>query len=83
MTNAFFLTVRDTEAVKLSVVVLFYKQRVTQYKNGGLANPVDLGDEETDGLRRNSDALFIQEASPVELTYEVNPYTFKEPVSLT
>ncbi|EAS64335.1 dethiobiotin synthase [Photobacterium angustum] len=82
MTNAFFLTGTDTEVGK-TVSSRAILQAACQ-RNIQMAGykPIASGSEETAEGLRNSDALFIQEASPVELTYqEVNPYTFKEPVS--
>ncbi|WP_318440985.1 dethiobiotin synthase [Photobacterium leiognathi subsp. mandapamensis] len=82
MTNAFFLTGTDTEVGKtVSSRAILQAASQRNIKMAGY-KPVASGSDDTpDGLR-NSDALFIQEASPVELTYEeVNPYTFKEPVS--
>lgn len=82
MTNAFFLTGTDTEVgktVSSRAILQAASQRNIQMAG---YKPIASGSEETAEGLRNSDALFIQEASPVELTYqEVNPYTFKEPVS--
>ncbi|PSV29131.1 MULTISPECIES: dethiobiotin synthase [unclassified Photobacterium] len=82
MTNAFFLTGTDTEVGK-TVSSRAILQAASQH-NIQMAGykPIASGSEETAEGLRNSDALFIQQASPVELTYqEVNPYTFKDPVS--
>ncbi|PSV47875.1 dethiobiotin synthase [Photobacterium sp. GB-36] len=82
MTNAFFLTGTDTEVGK-TVSSRAILQAASQH-NIQMAGykPIASGSEETAEGLRNSDALFIQQTSPVELTYqEVNPYTFKDPVS--
>ncbi len=82
MTNAFFLTGTDTEVGKtVSSRAILQAASQRNIKMAGY-KPVASGSDNTPDGSRNSDALFIQEASPVELTYEeVNPYTFKEPVS--
>ena len=82
MTNAFFLTGTDTEVgktVSSRAILQAASQRNIQMAG---YKPIASGSEDTAEGLRNSDALFIQEDSTVELTYqEVNPYTFKEPVS--
>lgn len=82
MTSAFFLTGTDTEVGKtVSSRAILHAAKQRNIAMAGY-KPVASGSEMTDLGLRNSDALYIQEASPVELRYEeVNPYTFKEPVS--
>ncbi|WP_423807174.1 dethiobiotin synthase [Photobacterium damselae] len=82
MTKAFFVTGTDTEVGKtVATRAILHAAGHADIKMSGY-KPVASGSSRTEGGLRNSDALYIQEASVVELSYqEVNPYAFEEPVS--
>jgi dethiobiotin synthetase len=80
--KAYFLTGTDTGIGKTTVAcALLAKARQQELSTLGL-KPVASGCESTpDGLR-NSDALLLQAASSVSLTYpEINPVALAEPLS--
>ncbi|MGF1685661.1 dethiobiotin synthase [Photobacterium japonica] len=82
MTNAFFVTGTDTEVGKtVASRAILHAAASANIKMAGY-KPVASGSAMTAEGMRNSDALYIQEASPVTLAYdEVNPYAFEAPVS--
>ncbi|OAN18174.1 dethiobiotin synthase [Photobacterium jeanii] len=82
MTNAFFVTGTDTEVGKtVASRAILQAAGSANIKMAGY-KPVASDSKKTDEGMRNSDALYIQDASVVELEYdEVNPYTFEAPVS--
>ncbi|MDX1301863.1 dethiobiotin synthase [Photobacterium sp.] len=82
MTNAFFLTGTDTEVGKtVASRAILHAAASANIKMAGY-KPVASDSTLTSEGMRNSDALYIQAASVVELEYdEVNPYAFEEPVS--
>ncbi|WP_261858067.1 dethiobiotin synthase [Photobacterium sanguinicancri] len=82
MTNAFFVTGTDTEVGKtVATRAILQAAASANIKMAGY-KPVASDSKKTDEGMRNSDALYIQEASVVELEYdEVNPYAFEAAVS--
>lgn len=82
MTNAFFVTGTDTEVGKtVASRAILQAAASANIKMAGY-KPVASDSVKTDEGMRNSDALYIQEASVVELAYdEVNPYAFEAAVS--
>ncbi|KLV04825.1 dethiobiotin synthetase [Photobacterium aquae] len=82
MTNAFFVTGTDTEVGKtVASRAILHAAASANIKMAGY-KPVASGSVLTAEGMRNSDALYIQDASVVELAYdEVNPYAFEAPVS--
>ncbi|MEC6795602.1 dethiobiotin synthase [Photobacterium sp. S4TG1] len=82
MHKAYFVTGTDTDVGKTvcSCAIL----NAAQQKNIAIVGykPIASGCEKTRQGLRNSDALLLQQASPVSVTYdEVNPYGFYRPVS--
>ncbi|PSU45834.1 dethiobiotin synthase [Photobacterium frigidiphilum] len=82
MTNAFFLTGTDTEVGKtVASRAILHAAGSANIKMAGY-KPVASDSTPTDEGMRNSDALYIQDASVVELDYqEVNPYAFEAAIS--
>ncbi|MGF1714370.1 dethiobiotin synthase [Photobacterium chitinilyticum] len=82
MTNAFFVAGTDTEVGKtVASRAILHAAGSANIKMAGY-KPVASGSAPTDEGMRNSDALYIQDASVVELAYdEVNPYAFEAAVS--
>jgi dethiobiotin synthetase len=82
MTNAFFLTGTDTEVGKtVASRAILHAAGSANIKMAGY-KPVASDSKRTDEGMRNSDALYIQDASVVELNYqEVNPYAFEAAIS--
>jgi len=82
MTNAFFLTGTDTEVGKtVASRAILHAAGSANIKMAGY-KPVASDSKRTDEGMRNSDALYIQDASVVELDYqEVNPYAFEAAIS--
>ncbi|MBV1842085.1 dethiobiotin synthase [Photobacterium ganghwense] len=82
MTNAFFVTGTDTEVGKtVASRAILHAAGSANIKMAGY-KPVASGSAPTKDGMRNSDALYLQDASVVELTYdEVNPYAFEAAVS--
>ncbi|MCD9461548.1 ATP-dependent dethiobiotin synthetase BioD [Photobacterium phosphoreum] len=82
MHNAYFVAGTDTDVGKTvcSCAILHAAQQA------GIAmvgyKPIASGSDNTSQGLRNSDALLLQQASSVSVTYdEVNPYAFYRPVS--
>lgn len=82
MNKAYFVTGTDTDVGKTvcSCAILHAAQQA------GIAmvgyKPIASGSDNTPQGLRNSDALLLQQASSIAVTYdEVNPYTFYRPVS--
>ena len=82
MHNAYFVAGTDTDVGKTvcscAILDAAQQQRITMvgYK------PIASGSDKTPQGLRNSDALLLQQASSVSVTYdEVNPYAFYRPVS--
>lgn len=82
MDNAYFVTGTDTDVGKTvcSCAILYAMRQagiaVVGYK------PIASGCDQTSQGLRNSDALLLQHASSVSVTYDdVNPYSFYRPVS--
>ncbi|PSU35055.1 dethiobiotin synthase [Photobacterium lutimaris] len=82
MTNAFFVTGTDTEVGKtVASRAILHAAASANIKMAGY-KPVASGSAPTANGMRNSDALYIQDASVVELEYdEVNPYAFEAAIS--
>ncbi|GAB3515457.1 dethiobiotin synthase [Photobacterium alginatilyticum] len=82
MTNAFFVAGTDTEVGKtVASRAILHAAGSANIKMAGY-KPVASGSAPTDEGMRNSDALYIQDASVVDLAYdEVNPYAFEAAVS--
>ncbi|WP_299018142.1 dethiobiotin synthase [uncultured Photobacterium sp.] len=82
MTNAFFIAGTDTEVGKtVASRAILHAAGSANIKMAGY-KPVASGSAPTSEGMRNSDALYIQDASVVELNYdEVNPYAFEAAVS--
>ncbi|MGF1700954.1 dethiobiotin synthase [Photobacterium makurazakiensis] len=82
MTNAFFVTGTDTEVGKtVASRAILHAAASANIKMAGY-KPVASGSVPTQEGMRNSDALYIQDASVVDLAYdEVNPYAFEAAVS--
>ena len=82
MTNAFFVAGTDTEVGKtVASRAILHAAASANIKMAGY-KPVASGSAPTSEGMRNSDALYIQDASVVELSYdEVNPYAFEAAVS--
>ncbi|ELR67623.1 Dethiobiotin synthetase [Photobacterium marinum] len=82
MTNAFFIAGTDTEVGKtVASRAILHAAGSANIKMAGY-KPVASGSAPTPEGMRNSDALYIQDASVVELNYnEVNPYAFEAAVS--
>ncbi|MEJ2762386.1 dethiobiotin synthase [Photobacterium sp. MCCC 1A19761] len=82
MTKAFFIAGTDTDVGKTvaSRAILHAADKANIQIAG--YKPVASGSQITEDGIRNSDALYLQQASVVPLTYdEVNPYAFEAPIS--
>ncbi|SMY15260.1 dethiobiotin synthase [Photobacterium aquimaris] len=82
MNNAYFVAGTDTDVGKTvcSCAILYAAQQANITMVG--YKPIASGSENTPQGLRNSDALLLQQASSVSVTYDdVNPYTFYRPVS--
>ncbi|WP_163921637.1 dethiobiotin synthase [Photobacterium sp. Alg240-V54] len=82
MNNAYFVAGTDTDVGKTvcSCAILYAAQQANIAMVG--YKPIASGSENTPQGLRNSDALLLQQASSVSVTYDdVNPYTFYRPVS--
>ncbi len=79
--NGFFITGTDTGIGKTYATVLLTQQLIAQGYRVAALKPVASGANQVAGELRNDDALQLQAASNVELSYaEVNPYCFALPL---
>ncbi|WP_087018689.1 dethiobiotin synthase [Thaumasiovibrio subtropicus] len=79
MSNAFFVAGTDTEVGKTVCSRAIIQSAVAAGVQVAGFKPVASGSQITPVGTRNTDALYLQDASNVELTYEeVNPYTLVE-----
>lgn len=80
--EAWFVTGTDTEVGKTVVSAALLEAAANIGKVTAGYKPVASGSEWRNGELRNTDALALQSASSISLSYaEVNPYTFEEPTS--
>lgn len=82
MINAFFIAGTDTDVGK----TVASKAILNALAEKGLKTigykPVAAGSEKTEEGYRNSDALYLQQASTVDVSYDdVNPYALELPAS--
>lgn len=81
MSKRFFVTGTDTEVGKTVITEGFVRLAGKRYKAAGY-KPVASDAQETAMGLQNSDALTLQKAASVSLSYsEVNPYVFVPPLS--
>lgn len=82
MIKAFFVAGTDTDVGKtVASRAILHAAGKANIQIAGF-KPVASGSKITEAGIRNSDALYLQEASVVPLTYdEVNPYAFEAPIS--
>jgi len=79
--SGFFITGTDTGSGKTYVTVLLARQLIAQGYRVAALKPVASGATWVAGELRNADALQLQAASNVELSYaEVNPYCFEQSI---
>ncbi|AFJ47704.1 dethiobiotin synthase [Shimwellia blattae] len=82
MIKRWFVTGTDTDAGKTVASCALLRAAAAAGRRSAGFKPVASGSELTPQGLRNSDALALQRASSVALTYDqVNPYTFLEPTS--
>ncbi|MBU2897849.1 dethiobiotin synthase [Vibrio hepatarius] len=82
MTNAFFVAGTDTDVGKTVVSTAILNALAQKEIRTIGYKPVAAGCENTEHGYRNSDALFLQKASTLEVEYEdINPYSLELPTS--
>lgn len=82
LSEAWFVTGTDTEVGKTVVSSALLEAATLRGKDTVGYKPVASGSEWREGKLRNTDALALQAASSIYVSYEeVNPYTFEEPTS--
>nr|WP_086938279.1 dethiobiotin synthase [Thaumasiovibrio occultus] len=82
MSNAFFVAGTDTEVGKTVCSRAIIQAAVAHGIQVAGFKPVASGSQQTPVGTRNSDALYLQDAANVEMSYEeVNPYPLLEPIS--
>lgn len=81
-TRTLFVTGTDTDVGKTFVSAAILSKLASHgYKTAGF-KPISAGCEDTPEGLRNEDALVLQQASSVSLSYaEVNPVAFRDPVA--
>ncbi|GLT19313.1 ATP-dependent dethiobiotin synthetase BioD [Vibrio zhanjiangensis] len=82
MTNAFFVAGTDTDVGKtVASTAILNALALKEIKTIGY-KPVAAGSEKTEEGYRNSDALYLQKAATLEVSYEdINPYPLELPTS--
>jgi dethiobiotin synthetase len=82
MSRGIFITGTDTGVGKTLVTVTLMRAFACKGLRVNGMKPVASGSERTAAGLRNSDAVLIQHAATVPLTYEaVNPYAFEPPIA--
>lgn len=80
--KSYFVTGTDTEIGKTYATCLLARALAQQGKQAVCFKPVAAGAELIDDIWKNDDALALQQASNVPLSYaQVNPFCFKEAIA--
>jgi len=80
--NSVFVTGTDTDIGKTHVALRLMRELREQGLSVAGYKPISAGCEFIDGGWKNADALALQQASSIELDYDlVNPYAFEPPIA--